>query len=341
MEVELSAPSQPAELVQECVAWSGCETVGQVIYFAAPEVTPYLKRAIAEVSVQVAVHVSLQSLRLGQWDYPLNHKLSIVELPVECVPKERRQKDYELRRITGSREYYLSLDETLLRTIKGELLSIVEWVGWRGFTPVDAIAIRYGLSEADATQLLVLAHGAGWLDFTTMLREEGALFRISQAGRRSLGRSLPPTGTITYSAAIRQASCARLAAILECEQPDRDARAVLEMRFDYEVGAERLLRVGSAGKGLGRRVSPELMLSARGECAAKPDLVTIERGLIGEGKVENVIRTYSEYAGARRVYYYAAHQRVNKAAGKVVERLDLKGKVLVRILPRSSHAQPQ
>jgi hypothetical protein len=135
--------------------------------------------------------------------------------------------------------------------------------------------------------------------------------------------------------------CARVAAILECEQPDRDARGIIELRYDYEVGADRLLKIGPAGKGLGLHVSPELMLSKRGECPAKPDLVTIERKMARESRVEAVIRAYAEFSGARRIYYYAAHKRVNRTAKRVVRDLGLKGKVFVRDLPPSKQAQPR
>jgi transposase len=343
LEAELSS-SPHDELVAQGVAWRDCETVGQVLYFTSPETTVEVRQAFAQVLDGVAPSSSLEPIQTAQPQsrdglVRPTHKLSVIELADEDVPAERRKQFYELRQMPGSHEYFQMLDEVTRKTLKRELLSIVEWIGWHGFTPVDAIATQRGLLEEDACQLLVLAHGAGWLEFTTMLREEGALFRMSPLGRQALAKELPPTGTVTYSRVSAEAMCSRVAAALECEYRDCVVQSRDEMRTDHEIHGERLLAVAPAHSRIGDRRRPDMQLITRKESKRKPIAVVIEPSAMAERKVQAVIRAYSESDEFEKTVYYAAYPQVLKAAKLAVKRLETKAKVAVKALPLSRVAQ--
>jgi transposase len=342
-EIELTPPTKAGELVSQCIGWRDCESVGQVIYYTAPAVTAGMERAIDKALEGIIPRAGLEVIEAGSYERnePGNEparKISLVELPAKYVPSVRRKRDYQLPPIPCAAQYYRALGESS-PNLTSELLEIVEWVGWHGFTPVDAIATRFGLSEGDACHLLVMAHGAGWLDFTTMLREEGALFRISRAGRKRLNKSMPAPWEVLYSLVTREAAHSRVAAMLELEYTDREARGSVETRTDCLIGGEALLAVAPTGTPIGTRRRPDNLLSTRGASDAMPHAVIVELLRIKADVAEEVIRAYSESDEVDLVHYYATHEEVLGAAKRAVRLLGLEKRFLVRPLPLSKQAQ--
>jgi transposase len=340
VEVELS-PRDPRTLEGQLDAWAHCETVGQVIYYVAPDVFPRFEKPWEKAIAKVLPRSDLEEIDAarvqGGDTSTLRRKLSLVVLDASEVPGCQRKKEYELHQIPGSREYFRALQPEAGRRLLVDLLAIVDWVGLHGFTPVDAIATKFGYLESEACHLLLLAHGAGWLEFTTMLREEDALFHISAAGRKVIGRTAPQMPRRRYSTVLAQAMSSRLAAVLECEFADREAKARFEIR--NEISDQLWEDVGTRQSKVGARRIPDMILTRRGVYDLDPIAVLIEPRTPKESVLEDTMAAYAAAEQVGKLLYYICDDHTLWAAKRMVNKLGVGEAVIVRSLPLSKPAR--
>jgi transposase len=320
IEVELS-PKSFKQLVKYFIAWKSCRSVKLVIYYAAPKVAPLLRRVAEKVGA--------------------GKKIEIVDLPPEEVPSQRREEYYEPLEIPDSQEYYSGLGSHAIAKIRNDLLEIVEWIGWHGYVPVEAIATRFARSESDACQMLVLAHGAGWLDYTVMLREEGALFHITAKGRAELikpGIDLPPEWDTYYALVIRQAICARVAAKLETEHKGYLAKAMVEIRSRRGIGGTTAVAVAPMQARVVNRRSPDLELVSRTDPKEPKMLVFIETEP-SYPIPRDMLEKFNTDDDVEQVIYFAERKPRSKAAKSGADKPKPKTKVTVKPMPFSREAE--
>ena len=97
IEVELTPPTKSGELLGQCIGWRDCESVGQTIYYTAPNVTASVELAMAQALAGAAPSTGLEAIETLTYESsePASKptgSLSLVELPVTQVPRERRRK---------------------------------------------------------------------------------------------------------------------------------------------------------------------------------------------------------------------------------------------------------
>ena len=225
--------------------------------------------------------------------------------------------------------------------VRNDLLEIVEWIGWHGYVPIDAIATRFARSESDACQMLVLAHGAGWLDYTVMLREEGALFHITAKGRAELikpGIDLPPEWDTYYALVIRQAMCARVAAKLETEHKGYLAKAMVEIRSRRGIAGGTAVAVAVAptqARVVNRR-SPDLELVSRTD-PKKPRMIVFIETEPSYPIPREMLEKLSEDDSVEQVIYFAERKPRKTKSG--TDGPKPKTKITVKPMPLSREAE--
>ncbi len=325
IEVELSKKSKKV-LVKYLRAWIRCTTVERVDYYTNKAVIPELLAALKIIGDDAAAE-----------------KINIIPLDDEDVPSERRKDYYKPVAIPPSEAYYRALSDRAKDYLRPDLLEKVEWIGWLGYVSMGAIAKAFALSEVDACQQLVLAHGAGWLEYSAMLRDEEAMFRISESGRqelRDLGIEVwPARPIISYSVVVRDVACAQAAAELQQMYPNHIAKTREELRRDQPINGEPIFRLEPLGSGIGDRMRPDLMLMPRGEWEGPTIAVMIERHLMQADKVERVFAALDKHDEVDAAIYYALLPQMVSVARGARKRLKPTKKISIRSLPLSRVAK--
>lgn len=343
IEVELTAK---AEATLDAVLWAYfcCETIDAVDYHVSSLVKRDLEKACARLEARIAAEIEKGNLEPGR-----TSNINVIPLPSAFVPAERRASHYKPVELPGSVKRFQEVSRTKRweAGLRLSTLKVVQWVTLSGIVTPDAVEVWLRLRDKyPAEELLTLAHGAEWLYYSDISRDEGPMFFATKAGRLKVGLDLPEL-EIDYNLASHYmridelCNCSRVAAHLSVELPSWEIKSRWEMRADrLWIGDKSLLAVAATGQGLGYHRYPDLLMRPPAGLKELLRAVIILPSWMQASKVYPIIKTYLEDDGIGYLYVYVGDPDVLEAAEDAVEKLHAKNEVDVRELPLSPARKP-
>jgi hypothetical protein len=340
VEVELT---NKAETALDAILWAyfTCPSVDSLDYYVSSLVKQDIERAHRRLERRIELEVAEGNLPAGT-----SSKMSVIPLQPWVVPAERRAPFYEPGELAGSQALFrrISMTSGWRRELRLSTLKVVEWVTLNGVVAPDAVEVWLaGRDKRPAHELLALAHGAGWLYYSDILRGEGPIFFATKAGRGEVGLDLPEF-EIDYSKASHyltttELCCySRVAAHLARELPGMQIKSRWELRVDQQFSGGAQIEVAGPGEGLGYYRRPHLVAIPRLGSDELPTAVVVFASHMQASRVAPIIKAWLESEEFGHLYLYVGDATVLEAVTKAVEKLGAGCEVTVRELPLSPRA---
>jgi hypothetical protein len=334
IEIELTNKSQ--EMLRAIFwAYCTCPTVDEVVYYVSRLVQNNVERA-----VEYACARAEREIEAGNYTREQITRCTIIPLPEALVPAKRRAPFYVPQPLAGSQELFKRTmgSSKQPQKLKLQLLNVVQWVTLNGVVTPNALDRLLSPREPrSGFELLRLAHGAGWLYHSNILREEGSMFFATEEGRNEVGLDLG-VFEVDYSddphyfgtAALCRMS--RIAADLAREFPHLTVKSRWELRGDCLFNGSKLLEVAMPGEGLGDYRHPAALVT---DPAAPfdPPIAAVMIPQIQASRVKIIIERWMESEAVSATHFYMGHPEMIRVAKEFVEKTD---QVVIKKLPPGS-----
>jgi hypothetical protein len=339
---EIELTGKPREwLLAIFWAYLGCESIDQVVYHVSSLVRRNVKRSLAESLSRVEREVAA-----GNLEREAVSAFTIVPLPEAVVPARRRAPFYVPQPLPGSEELYkaamASSDHP--EKLRFELLNMVQWVTLNGVATPNALERWLDPSDrAAAVELLKMAHGAGWLYHSDILRAEGSMFYATEEGRNAVGRDLEVyeidyTDDPHYYGSAALCRTSRIAAELAREFPLLRVKSRWELRGDCMFNGSKMLEVAMPGEGLGYCRRPALLVVSPSAPHKIVMAVVIIPSHIQRAGVKTIVTRWRKAEQVPRVRFYIGHQPLLELASELVA--DTDEVEVMRLPPGSKEEEP-
>jgi hypothetical protein len=219
------------------------------------------------------------------------------------------------------------------------LLNIVQWATLNGVITPNALERWLDPGDrASAVDLLRMAHGAGWLYHSDILRAEGSMFYATDEGRNAVGRDLAAyeidyTDDPHYYGSAALCRTSRIAGELAREFPLLRVKSRWELRGDCQFNGSKMLEVAMPGEGLGHCRQPALLVVSPSAPHKLAVAVVIIPSYIQGAGIKTIVTRWREAEQVPKVYFYIGHQPLLELASDLVADTD---EVEIRKLPSGS-----
>jgi hypothetical protein len=322
-------------------AYLTCESIDEVVYHISPLVKNNVEYTLSQSLERVEREVAAGNLQREGIS-----RFTVIPLPESVVPAKRRAPFYIPQPLAGSEALYKEAiaSSSHPEKLRLRLLNLVQWVTLNGVVTPDAVERLLDLSDrASAMELLRLAHGAGWLYHSDILRAEGAMFYATGPGRNVVGRDLEVyevdyTNDPHYFGSAALCRTSRVAAELAREFPLLKVKSHWELRGDCLFNGSKMFEVAMPGEGLGYCRHPSLLVvtpSTPHEIVVA--VVTIPSNIQGSG-VKTIVTKWCEAEDVPTVYFYISHPPLLEVARDHVG--DAEGVEIRPLPPGSKEGEP-
>lgn len=273
----------------------------------------------------------------------------IEEMDPDDVPALRRMSLYKpLPVCSEAHELFrvASRNPKWLTDIKPQLLAHLEWICLNGMVTADALGVCFALPGGceEAHESLLVAHGAGWLHRTELLRAEDAIFFATEEGLTEVGMD-PKAWLVNYDYvahyALSGSTCmrTRIGAHLAQEFPDLVVKTRWELRVDGFFSGEGMMNVSKVAKFSGEHKFADITLVDEGNPAAPYGIVLIYPYLIQLDRVKAAVDAWLVHPRCEKLLLYIDDEKLRDAVEDFVNEHEQAERVSVLALPISEREQ--
>lgn len=273
----------------------------------------------------------------------------IEEMGPEDVPALRRMPFYKpLSVCSEAHELFRAAlrNPKWLTDIKPQQLAYMEWICLNGMVTADALGVCFALAggREEAQEALLLAHGAGWLHRTELLRAEDAIFFATEEGLKEVGMD-PKAWLVNYNYvahyALSGSTCmrTRVGAHLAREFPHLVVKTRWELRVDGFFSGEGMMNVSKVTKFSGEHKYADITLVDEGNPAAPYGIVLIYPYLVQLDRVKAAVDAWLVHPRCGKLLLYIDDEKLRKAVERFVDEHEQSERVSVLPLPISEREQ--